>query len=53
MSVLLAECTTKRKELWSENVKTSEIYERMSVQYSGTCVGRRQVYEWVERDECW
>jgi transposase len=35
--------------LWYEGMKTSEIYERMEVQFGDNCVSQSKVYEWVER----
>jgi hypothetical protein len=33
----------------SDNVKASEIYIRMTVQYGGNCISPREVYECMER----
>jgi len=35
--------------LWSEGVKTSEIYRGMKVQCGDSCLSQGRVYEWVER----
>jgi len=35
--------------LWSEDVKPSELYRRMKVQYGDSCLSQGRVYEWVER----
>jgi len=35
--------------LWSEGVKTGEIYGRMTVQYGDNCRGQSKVLEWVGR----
>jgi len=31
--------------LWSDGVKTSEIYRRMTVQHDGNCMNLRKVYK--------
>jgi hypothetical protein len=50
----MVECAKEQHQyvirfLWSEGVKTGEIYGRMSVQYGDNCMRRREVYVWVER----
>jgi hypothetical protein len=39
--------------MWSEGVKTSEIYEGMTVQYGDNCMNKRKVYKLVERFRGW
>jgi hypothetical protein len=38
--------------LWSEGVKTSEIYRRMLAQYGEHCMAQKNVYEWMDRFKC-
>jgi hypothetical protein len=35
--------------LWSEGIKTSEIYGRMLAQYGKNCMAQKNLYEWVDR----
>jgi len=54
MAAPLSTCTVKEQRsvirfLWSEGVKPSEIYRRMTVQYGDSCLSQGRVYEWVER----
>jgi len=54
MAAPLSTCTVEEQQsvisfLWSEGVKHSEIYRRMTVQYGDSCLSQRTVYEWVER----
>jgi len=35
--------------LWSEDVKPSEIYRKMKVQFGDSCLSQGRVYEWVQR----
>jgi len=35
--------------LWSEGVKTSGNYKRITVQYGGNCMSKIKAYEWMER----
>jgi len=39
--------------LWSGDVKPSEIYRRMKIQYGNSCLSQGRVYEWVERFQNW
>jgi hypothetical protein len=52
MAVPLTECTKEERRfvivLWSESMKTDEIYGRMTVQYGDNCMNQRQVYEWLK-----
>jgi len=50
----LSTCTVAEQRsfinfLWSEDVKPSEIYRRMKVQYGDSCLSQGRVYEWVGR----
>jgi hypothetical protein len=33
---------------WSEDVKTVDIYRRMTLQDGDNCVSQRMVYKWME-----
>ena len=54
MAAALSTCTVEEQRsvicfLWSEGVKTSDIYRRMEVQYVDSCLSQERLYEWVER----
>ena len=54
MAAPLSTCTVEEQRsvirfVWSEVVKSSEIYRRMKVQYGDSCLSQGRVYEWVER----
>jgi hypothetical protein len=54
MAAPLTECTKEKQQrfvirfLWSEGVKTGEVYGRTAVQYGGNYMSQSKVYEWVE-----
>ena len=35
--------------LWSEGIKTHEIFRRMLAQYGEHCIAKKSVYKWVDR----
>ena len=56
MAAPLSTCTLEEQQsiirfLWSESVKSSEIYRRMKVQYGDSCLSQERVCEWVERQD--
>jgi hypothetical protein len=36
------------RHLWSDGVKTTEIYGRMAFPYNDNCMSQWKVYEWME-----